>query len=154
MKTSQETLEALIQAAVAAGGCELYGCQMTNILGRPTIQVLIEGLAGCGATVDDCSRVTRQIQAQMAVEDQAWLEHYDLEVSTPGIDRPLLNAAHFMRYVGRGIEFRLYQAYEGRRNFKGQLMAASDETVQVLVEDKLLTFKLNEIEKAKLVLVI
>ena len=78
---------------------------------------------GGAITVDDCERVTRQLQHVLEVEDQAYER---LEVSSPGLDRPLTKAADYERFAGEQVEITLKQPFKGRKRFRGELLAQGD----------------------------
>jgi ribosome maturation factor RimP len=93
----------------------------------------LAGAAG-GISFDDCERLSRQLGAVLDVEDP--IPHaYSLEVSSPGLDRPLRTPAHFQRYLGQVAKVSLAHAQDGRRNFKGRLRALEPdpESARVLV---------------------
>lgn len=79
-----------------------------------------------GITVDDCEAVSRQLSSVLDVEDPI-SGHYDLEVSSPGLDRPLFTVEQILRHRGNRIRVRLEQKLEGRRNFEGEVLAMSDD---------------------------
>jgi ribosome maturation factor RimP len=91
---------------------------------RGLLRVYIDRLPGAAGgefvTVEDCERVTRQLQHVLEVEA---LPYERLEVSSPGLDRPLKTAAHYARFAGQEIEIQLHQAFQGRKKYRGLLMA-------------------------------
>jgi ribosome maturation factor RimP len=115
--------------------------------------------------VDDCERVTRQLQHVLEVEG---LPYERLEVSSPGLDRPLKGAADFRRFRGEQVEVTLKEPFKGRKRFRGELMAAASRSAQaraaaagtpaapaaVAGEEKVLSFTLDEVKDARLVPVI
>jgi ribosome maturation factor RimP len=105
-----------------------------------------------GVTVDDCSRVSRQVGAMMDVEDP-FESRYALEVSSPGIDRPLFEIEHYRKYIGKRIKLKLYSPVNQRRQFKGVLQRVEGEDIFLLVDDTEQEVKLSYsmIEKASLV---
>jgi ribosome maturation factor RimP len=115
--------------------------------------------AGDGATVtlDDCERVTRQLQYVLQV---AGVDYARLEVSSPGLDRPLKRAADFARFAGERVSLSLKQPLNGRRNYRGRLEAAPPawrlalEDDQGKPSDQALDFALDEVREARLVPVI
>lgn len=86
-----------------------------------------------GVTLDDCARVSRQISAQLDVEDPIE-DRYTLEVSSPGLDRPLLTDLDFTRFAGRSIRLSTHSPLEGRRNFQGRLDGLVDGSVRMTLE--------------------
>ena len=102
-------------------------------------------------TVDDCERVTRQLQYVLEVEAVAYQR---LEVSSPGLDRPLKRTADYERFVGQQIELTLKLAFQGRKNYRGELLAAQDGWRLVLAGDgpqRALDFRIDEVREARLV---
>jgi ribosome maturation factor RimP len=105
-------------------------------------------------TVDDCERVTRQLQYVLEVEGVAYAR---LEVSSPGLDRPLKRAADYERFAGHEIDLTLKQAFQGRKHFRGQLLPGTDGWRLALSDAKpeqTLDFRLDEVRSARLVPVI
>ncbi len=105
-------------------------------------------------TVDDCEVVTRQLQYVLEVEGVAYER---LEVSSPGLDRPLKKAADFERFCGLAIELTLKQAFQGRKHWRGRLGRGASGYVLALEGDRAgseLSFTLDELREARLVPVI
>tara|TARA_B100001250_G_scaffold409147_1_gene432896 strand:- start:2726 stop:3157 length:432 start_codon:yes stop_codon:yes gene_type:complete len=103
-----------------------------------------------GITVDNCADVSRQISSVLDVEDPISQE-YNLEVSSPGMDRPIFTLEQYAALAGNIVEVRLRMAFDGRRKFKGRLVGVEQEDVVVHVDDNeyLLPFEL--IDKAHVV---
>ena len=101
-------------------------------------------------TVDDCERVTRQLQYVLEVEAVAYQR---LEVSSPGLDRPLKRASDYERFAGQEIEISLKQPFQGRKNYRGRLLAADDGWRLALGEPagQALDFRIDEVREARLV---
>lgn len=114
---------AAIDTTVAGLGYELVEVERApGGLLRVTIDhPLVEGQAERFINVDDCERVTRQLQHVLEVEG---LSYERLEVSSPGLDRPLKNAADFGRFLGEQVEVTLKVPFKGRKRFRGELMSA------------------------------
>ena len=103
-----------------------------------------------GVTIDDCVRVSRQVDDLLAVyidESQA----YRLEVSSAGIDRPLARRSDFERFKGCRVKIKTQDPVEGRRNFSGTLRGIADGQVRVDIEEKEWLVPFNRIKKAQLV---
>lgn len=100
-----------------------------------------------GINVDDCAKVSRQISSVLDVEDPISQE-YVLEVSSPGMDRPLFNVEQFEQYKGNIIDVRLRMAFEGRRKFKGQLTGVEDNDVVMIVDDHEYLLPIDSIDRA------
>ena len=98
--TQTDALERLIATLVEALGFELFELRIGGTRSRPTLQVRIDRLDGGRVTVDDCAVVSRAVEAKLD-EDGSLGDRYTLEVSSPGLERPLRNAADWHRFVGR-----------------------------------------------------
>ncbi len=148
MKTIQQ-LQALIAPAVEALDFELYGCQMHAYPGGSTLRVFVEGPNG--VTLDDCAKISRQIGSVLDVEDPI-SGRYNLEVSSPGVDRPLFTVQHYEKAIGHKVKLRLRRALDDRRNYLGVITTVADGKATLQLEDdKLLSVSLDDVEKAKLI---
>lgn len=143
-----ERLRSMLEPPVALMGCELVDIEHVPQGKGQTLRVYIDKEGG--VTVDDCERVSHQISGVLDVEDPI-AGHYTLEVSSPGLDRPLSKPEHFARFRGREIKLRLLAPQGGRRNFKGLLKGLKDEQVELEVDGEDMFLPLECIEKARLV---
>jgi len=125
----QERLVSLIDSM----GCELVGCELVPQAGRVIFRIYIDHPPR-GVTVEDCSRVSHQVSAMMDVEDPI-PGGYVLEVSSPGINRPLFGLEQYSKYVGSKVKVRLYTAFQNRRQYKGVLKRVEGENICLLVDD-------------------
>jgi ribosome maturation factor RimP len=142
-----EEIGALIEPTVRGVGCELWGVQL--IQGKQIIlRIYID--ADSGAGIEECEQVSREVSQLLDVEDPIPGD-YTLEVSTPGLDRPLFTLEQFARYQGEQASVRLRVPYQGQRNFKGLLGGIRERQVVLKVEDKELLFSIEGIEKANVV---
>lgn len=143
-------LENTIAPAVTALGFELVTCALTFEGHRKIVRVYIDGPQG--VTVDDCARVSQQISALLEVQTPI-TGQFHLEVSSPGLDRPLITPAHYRRFLGRRIRVKLHNALAGRKNFTGELQSISDNDgqIQILVDGQTIELSLANIEKANLI---
>ncbi|MEN8822056.1 MAG: ribosome maturation factor RimP, partial [Abyssibacter sp.] len=116
--------------------------------GEQIVRLYIDQEAGIG--LGDCERVSREVSALMDVEDPI-SGHYTLEVSSPGLDRPLVKPQHFDAYIGWEIKIRLADSIEGRKRFRGQLIAREDDAIEMQVDGELHRFALRDIDTARLV---
>ncbi len=130
---SIESLKLLIEPVVQSFGCELWGIDFRAYKSSALLRVYIDKVSG--VTVDDCSKVSYQLSGVLDVENPIDVP-YTLEVSSPGLERPLLTAAHFERYVGERVKVRLDRPLDGRRNFVGTVARVHDNTVDLNVEDE------------------
>jgi ribosome maturation factor RimP len=103
-----------------------------------------------GVNVDDCSTVSRQISALIDVEDPV-SGQYNLEISSPGVDRPLRRLVDFQRFAGSLVKLKTVMPLEGQRNFKGRLLEASEETVVIETDDEEISLPMTAIDKARIV---
>ena len=103
-----------------------------------------------GITVDDCADVSRQVSAVLDVEDPISGE-YNLEVSSPGLNRPLFTAKHYQLVIGERIKVQARYPVSGRRKFTGKLLEADDSNITIEVDNSQVSLAINEIEKGKLI---
>jgi len=144
-----QQLHDIIEPAVTALGYELVGVEHLAQGRHSMLRIYIDSPAGI--TLDDCEKVSHQVSAVLDVEDPIH-GHYTLEVSSPGLDRPLFTADHYRRFAGNEIQVRLRAPLQGRRKFTGLLHGIGDDDVVVLeVEGTEYRLALDEIEKAHLV---
>lgn len=118
---------------------------------RPTLQIMAERVDRKGMTVDDCAEISRAVSAILDVEDPM-VGAYQLEVSSPGIDRPLIKPADFERFAGFEARVETDRQIEGQRKFKGRLLGLSDQEVRLALPEGEIKIPLSAIRKAKLVL--
>lgn len=141
-------IESILAPTITALGLELVYCGFVSEAGRRTLRVYIDSPQG--VTVEDCIKVNRQVNAILNVE-LGTEETFDLEVSSPGLDRPLITLHHFQRFVGSEVKIKLYNTLENRRNFVGKLLKTQNDCVEVLVEGQTVAFDFKNIEKANIV---
>ncbi len=142
-------LEALIEQTVNGLGYELADLEISN-RGK-MLRIFIENSlekASVGITLEDCTRVTRQLQRVLPVEG---IDFDCLEVSSPGLDRKLKKAADFRRFSGHQIEVRLRVLVDGRRRVVGTLRGIDGEQVALDFDGGQLVFDLSNLERARLV---
>ena len=145
----EDKLTGLVAPAVEALGHELVGIEYLAQGAHSVLRIYIDSPEGI--TLDDCSRVSHQVSGVLEVEDPI-RGKFNLEVSSPGLDRPLFSLAHFQRFMGKAVKLRLRQPVEGQRKFKGVIEAVENDRIQIALEDsKLLELEIDEIEKANLI---
>ncbi len=103
-----------------------------------------------GVNVDDCSTVSRQISALIDVEEPI-NGKFNLEVSSPGSDRPLRRLKDFQRFVGSLVKLKSVIPMDGQRNFKGRLLEATEETVVIETDSEEISLPMSAIDKARIV---
>jgi ribosome maturation factor RimP len=144
-------LEERLTPVVAELGYEIVRLKLIGGSRRPTLQVMADRLDGAAMVVDDCARVSRAIDPVLD-EIDAIAGEYALEVSSPGIDRPLVRAKDFARWAGHEVRIELEKPVEGRKRFTGKLEGIDGDRVTVALVDAKVSFALAEIASAKLVL--
>jgi len=144
-----DRLRELCRGGVEALGFELVDVELAGGGRSPTLRVYID--SPVGITVDNCADVSRQLSAIFDVEDPL-PSSYTLEVSSPGLDRPLVRPEDFRKRVGATVKLKLRRPDEaGRRNFTGSLMEATDDGVVVEVDKERFSLPYTAIERARLV---
>jgi ribosome maturation factor RimP len=118
---------------------------------RPRVQVMAERIDGRPMTVDDCVCLSHSISAVLDVEDPISTT-YTLEVSSPGIDRPLVRLADYDRFAGFEARIELARPVGGRRRFRGRLLGTAGETIRLNADGEELEVHYMDIQRAKLVL--
>jgi ribosome maturation factor RimP len=138
------TLGELLEMTLPPMGYELVDWEMSP-KGRH-VRVFID--KPMGVSVEDCARVSRQLTRLFAVEN---VEFDQLEVSSPGLDRPLRKAADFVRFAGQEVDFRLANPVQNARRMKGILHGLADGAVLVETAQGMKTIPLADIDRARLV---
>jgi ribosome maturation factor RimP len=152
------TVEARIEHILAAPLESMgYGIVRLQLQGshRATLEILIERLDGEPIAVRDCTLVSREASALLDVADPI-KNPYMLQVSSPGLDRPLVKLGDFKRFCGHRIKFTIHEGIEGRKRFQGLLKAVTDENITLELEEelevgKIIEISLAQIQKAKLI---
>lgn len=143
-----------LMTLIESMGYELVGCELSQQGRQMAFRIFIDGLDGVKqVTVDDCSRVSRQVGAMMDVEEEFIHGHYVLEVSSPGIDRPLFALKHYQRFVGSQVKIKLHSPINQRRQYKGMIKRVEGEDIYLLVEDteKEVVLPFSDIDKANVI---
>ncbi|MEK9662531.1 MAG: ribosome maturation factor RimP, partial [Alphaproteobacteria bacterium] len=123
----------IVESSLAAMGYELVRVMLRGG-NRQVLQVMIDRADGGEITVDDCAEASRAMSALLDVEDPI-SDAYELEVSSPGIDRPLTRPKDFERFAGLVARIELKQPVDGRKRFRGRLLGLADEAVRLADED-------------------
>ena len=143
-------LDQVIAPAVHAVGLEYIGCEMQTQGNRTLLRIYISRDEG-GVSVSDCEQASKQIAAVLDVEDSV-SGGYNLEVSSPGFDRPLFTEEHFRQFIGQTVKIRLAQSKDGRRNYKGVIQTVENGNVGVVLEEgETCVLAFRAIDKANLV---
>ncbi len=131
-------------------GYELLGVEYVPSGKHSILRLYIDSDKGIG--VNDCEVVSRQVSAIMDVEDPI-SGQYNLEVSSPGIERPLFRIAHYMRFLGHEVRVKTYRPIDGRRKYTGTIGSVSEKSnsLELVTELDSVTLDIDLIEKANLV---
>ncbi len=121
-------IQQILEPSLLAGGIAIVQIRMMGGQNRPTVQIMVEHTDGGRVTLDECAKVSRSCSAILDVED-ALSSAYVLEISSPGIDRPLIKPEDFAKYAGQMAKIETRHLIEGRKRFHGKLERADDESV-------------------------
>jgi len=142
----KQALWSILEPGVQASGFEIVELEFAG--SAAVLRVFIDGPEGIG--VDDCARVSRQLSTILDVEDPI-AGNYTLEVSSPGIDRPLVKPEHFVEAIGETVRVQTSLHHLGRRRFLGRLSEAGADSIVVEVDGEAYELDYQQIEKAKLI---
>ncbi|WP_068828319.1 ribosome maturation factor RimP [Pseudomonas sp. BMS12] len=148
MSSKLEQLQAMLAPVVESLGYQCWGVEFISQGRHSLLRVYIDH--SNGILVDDCEAVSRQISAVLDVEDPITSE-YTLEVSSPGMDRPLFTLEQFAGHVGEQVKIKLRSPFEGRRNFQGLLRGVEEQDVVVQVDDHEFLLPIDLIDKANII---
>lgn len=143
-------VERLIGPSLAAMGYDIVRILMSGTR-RARLQIMAERRDGADMNIDDCVAISRAVEAILEVEDPI-AGSYELEVSSPGIDRPLTRLADFDRFAGFEARIEMEMAIDGRRRWRGRLLGVDGERVRLATEDGEVALPFRGIDKAKLML--
>jgi ribosome maturation factor RimP len=163
MTDKANDIAALLAPTVASLGLELLGAEYLPSPGGAMLRLYIDvpasdagtdpnaaaGQAPRAVTIEDCEAVSREVSAQLDVEDPI-TSHYTLEVSSPGIDRPLFTAAQFARFAGESAKVTLKLPQDGRRRFQGRIVRVDAQDITFGIDATELVVRADNIEKARL----
>ncbi|MEM7679233.1 MAG: ribosome maturation factor RimP [Myxococcota bacterium] len=152
-KSTAERAQALVTGVVEREGYELVDVEFISERGRAILRMYVDtippGDEQRGITVDDCSHLSRIISDVLDVEETIG-GRYHLEVSSPGLFRPLTKPAHFERVVGQRIKIKTYAKIENRRVFTGTLTQFAEGHLAIEVDGQPFSLALSDIAKANL----
>ncbi|WP_017446291.1 ribosome maturation factor RimP [Gayadomonas joobiniege] len=141
-------LESIIEDAVAATGFDLWGVELIRAGKHSTLRVYID--SENGVNVDDCALVSRQVGAVLDVEDPITGE-YNLEVSSPGMDRILFKESQYEAHIGAILNVKTRMPVDGRRKFKGSLSGLEGGAIVLQVDRDEYIIPIKNIDKAQVV---
>jgi ribosome maturation factor RimP len=142
-----DRLAGLVRPVVEGLGYELWDLEYAPGRGNGFVRLYIDATAGI--TLEDCERVSRAVSELFDVEDPV-PGHYTLEVSSPGLERTLRTAGQFARFVGETVFVELLAPLDGRRRYKGSLLGAGAETIEVEVDGQRHVLPISGMRKAHL----
>jgi len=144
------TIEELVKASLHAEGFDIVRVILSGDR-RPKLQIMVERQDGAPVLVDDCAQASRLVSAVLDVEDPL-SGPYVLEVSSPGIDRPLTRLGDFERFAGHEARVELRAPLDGKRRFRGRLRGVDQDRIRLETERQEIELSFDDIQKAKLVL--
>lgn len=154
MTDKADDIAALLSPTVASMGLELLGIEYLPAPGGATVRLYIDVPQGeadaRNVGIEDCEAVSREVSAQLDVEDPI-TGNYTLEVSSPGLDRPLFGAAQFARFVGESAKVTLKLPQDGRRRLQGQILRVEGDSIVFDVDGAEFATSASNIDKARLV---
>jgi len=142
----RDQLIELLQPVVVDLGYELWELEYAARSGGGLLRLYIDSPEGI--TLDDCERVSRAVSAAMDTDDPI-TGHYTLEVSSPGLDRVLRTAEHFVRFNGEQVKVETVRPVNGRKRFAGRLAGVSDGQIALEIDGGVVTLPIDGIHKAR-----
>jgi ribosome maturation factor RimP len=147
MTAKAEQIQTMLEPVVEAMGFELWGVRYFQ--GKQSVLRLYID-AEDGVTVDDCAEVSHQVSGVLDVEDPISSD-YMLEISSPGMDRPLFKPAHWQRFIGEQVKVHLLAPIEGRRKFSAWIRAVEGDDIILQVDEENVRVPFTQIDRANLV---
>ncbi len=151
-KKERETaanIEKMIEPVLARLGFELVLLQYQRDRGGHVLRLFVDKLDGGGVQLDDCASVSREVGTLLEVEDPL-AERYHLEVSSPGLNRPLVKERDFVKYTGQKVKVQTHEAVDGRKSFTGTLTGMDGADVVIEIDKKTFRVPLAAIAKANI----
>lgn len=149
--SAEQRIEDIITPALLDKGFRIVRIQLQGSK-RKTLQIMIERMDDINVTVDDCAHVSRTVSVLLDVDDPIH-ESYILEISSPGLDRPLTKKEDFKRFAGSMVKIELSTPRDGSRRFHGLLLGVEGESVKIELDPQkeVAEFAVSDIQKAKLI---
>ena len=144
---SKSKIRELLEPTVEDLGYELVWIEMANQDKNKILRIYID--APGGIQIDDCETVSRQLSALLDVEDPMNTEYF-LEVSSPGLDRPLVKPDHFRQFLGDQARIIMHTHVLGRRKFTGEMVEADDKAVVVEMDGESFELPYKDMDSARL----
>ncbi len=147
MARTADVLKELLEPVITGMGYELVGIEYRANPRNALVRIYLD--SATGITLADCEKVSRQVSGVLDVEDPIATQ-YNLEVSSPGLDRPIFKVADYDRFAGEKVRLRLKSPLDGRRRFAGILRGLRNECVVVEENGVEVSVPLSQIDKANL----
>jgi len=149
MHSASDNLTQLIKQTVESMDYELVGVELlSRQKSSALLRIYIDSAKGIG--LEDCTAVSHQVSGVLDVEDPIE-ENYDLEVSSPGLDRPLFDKEHFDRFKGKKARIKMRMKLNGRRRYEGFLAGVEGDDIILDVKGEKLNLPLDQIDTARLI---
>jgi ribosome maturation factor RimP len=145
---SSNRLTQLLKPLVEDLGYEFVGLEYGGQPSNALLRIYID--CEQGVDLDDCSRVSAEVAALLDVEDPI-AGHYNLEISSPGLDRPLFTPEHYVKFAGAEVKLTVFAPVEGRRKFKGRILTVAGDELRMEQDGAEVALNFNNIAKARLV---
>ena len=143
-----EEIENIINPVVSSHGCQLWGIDLLRGKKRPTIRVYIDAIAG--ATIDDCEKVAKDLNYELAVNDTFIDQDYILEVSTPGIDRKFFKAEQLISFIEEEFNLKLRESVNGKKTLTARLLNVENNEILFNHGDEELNLNFLDIDLCRL----
>jgi len=145
-----QRIEKIIEPALHALGYDLVHVSLGGGGSRQVLLIMIENQDQTTVSIDDCVRASRELSVLLDIEDPISTP-YNLEVSSPGFDRPLVKIQDFMRFQGNEVKIQTHTPIENRKRFKGTLVKTTENHIILEVEGHAYEIPYQEIRAARLV---
>ena len=145
---SVRKLNELMQPLVEELGYEFVGLEYNSNPKHAVLRIYIDHESGIG--IDDCEVVSRETAALLDVKDPI-RSQYNLEVSSPGLDRPLFRSEHYREFIGFAVQINVFAPLDGRRKFSGPILNADEKSVTIDQDGSEVTLEIDNIVKARLI---
>lgn len=147
-KSIETTVEEIVEKITEPLGFEIVDVEYVKEAGEYYLRVYLDKEGGI--SLDDCEQVSRKLSEQLDKDDPI-SENYFLEVSSPGLDRPLKKEKDFIRYQGRDVEIKLYKAVDGVKQFEGELVGLTeDKNIKIIIDGNEVEFNKKEVALVRL----
>ena len=143
-----EELEIATEPVVTSHGCELWGIELVRGKKRPTIRVFIDAIAG--ATIDDCEKVAKDLNYELALCETFFDQDYVLEVSTPGLDRKIFKVEQLSSFLKEDFDLKLREMKDGKRSLVAKLIDIDNDEILFQSGDEKMILKFVDLDLCRL----